>query len=121
MKGSFNQQVCGVTPEQTRLALSGKTMIEQEQPIPVLKPDMSIAQASDEQAYKQKLKNERDRVYRYQMKVTEIHTTLRMNGKVISSHTERQVQPINRTRQLTNDFNQGSAQAFDRQQLEHTY
>ena len=116
MKETFNQQVAGVSPEQTRLALSGKTMVEQEQPVPTLKPLM-MGQEIDNQAHKQKLKQEQQRVQRYQVRVTETHTTLRMNGQIISTKVDRQVQHINRTKQLSNDFNQEASHAHDRKEL----
>lgn len=122
MKQTFNHQV--VTPEQTRLALSGhqqeKSMIEQEQPHPVLKPRF-MGQEVDNQHHKQRLKQEHNRVIRYQTRVTEMHTVLRMNGQVISTKVDRQVQQINRTAQLSNDFNQHSSQSHDMRQLGMSY
>jgi len=120
MKDKFNQQVMGVSPEQTRLALTGKTMVEQEQPVPTLKP-LGFGQAVDNQMHMEKLAKEHQRVRRYQIKVTETHTTLRMNGKVVSSSVERHVQPINRTKQLTNDFNQETSQAHDMKEIGISY
>ncbi|TDF41298.1 hypothetical protein EYS14_00085 [Alteromonadaceae bacterium M269] len=123
MKQVFNHQG-GVTPEQTRLALSGnqqdKSMIEQEQPHPVLKPRF-MGQEVDNQLYKQRLKQEHNRVMRYQIKVTEMHTILRMNGQIVSTKVDRQVQHVNRAAQLSNDFNINSAQAHDQKQLSLSY
>jgi len=122
MKNNFNQRVTGVSPEQTRLALRGsnqnKSMVEQEQLVPTLKPSFGLGQAVDNHAHKQKLKQEQQRVRRYQIKVTEVHTTtMRMNGQVISTKVDRQVQHINRAKQLSNDFNQETAQAHDIKQM----
>lgn len=116
MKDTFNQQVAGLSPEQTRLALSGKTMVEQEQPVPTLKP-LVMGQEVDNQMHKQKLKQEQQRVQRYQIRVTNTYTTLRMNGQVISTSMDRQVEHIHRTKQLSNDFNQEVSQAHDTKEL----
>ncbi|MEP0175035.1 MAG: hypothetical protein ABJH28_12485 [Paraglaciecola sp.] len=121
MKDNFNQQVAGVSPEQTRLALMGKTMVEREQHVPTLKPSLGFGQEVDNQTHKQKLKQEQDRVMRYQVRITETHTTLRMNGQVISTKVDRQVQHINRSQQLSNDFNMQSSQAHDMQKLGISY
>ncbi|WP_133471332.1 hypothetical protein [Paraglaciecola marina] len=121
MKQNFNHQVHGVSPEQTRLALSGKTMVEQEQPVPVLKPSLRLSQEVDNQTHKERLKQEQQRVTRYQIRVTETHSTYRMNGQVIKTTVDRQVQHLNNTQQLANDFNMESAQAHDQKQLSISY
>lgn len=121
MKEKFNQQVPGVSPEQTRLALMGKTMVEQEQPVPTLKPSLGLSQEVDNQVHKERLKQERQRVTRYQIRVTETHSTYRMNGQVIKTTVDRQVRHLNNTKQLANDFNMQSAQAYDQKQLGMTY
>lgn len=116
MKAKFNQQVAGVSPEQTRAALMPRTMVENEQPVPTLKP-LIMGQEIDNQTHKQKLKQEQNRVMRYQVRVTETHTTLRMNGQVISTKVDRQVQHLNRSNPLVNDFNMQSSQAHDTKKL----
>ena len=117
MKQNFNHQVHGVSPEQTRLALSGKTMVEQEQPVPMLKPPLELSQEVDNQAHKDRLKKEQQRVTRYQIRVTETHSTYRMNGQVIKTTVDRQVHHINKAKQLVNDFNMYSAQENDMKQI----
>jgi len=127
MKVTFNQQVTGVSPEQTRASLmpkQEKTMVEQEQPVPVLKPHGIEAQQVDQLAYRQRLEKEKQRakrVQQYQIRVTETHTRLSINGQVIKEDVKRDVQQINRHRQLTNSFNQDSTQVYDRQQLGLSY
>lgn len=121
MKVTFNHQVA-VSPEQTRLALMGKhreqSMMEQEQPVPVLKPSLGMGQEVDDARYKQRLTKERERVQKYQIRITEIHTTYRVNGQIVSSKVDRQVSPVQRVeQQAKHNFNMHAAQAHDMKQL----
>ena len=121
MKEKFNQQVTGVSPEQTRANLmpknQEKNMVEQEQPVPTLKPSLGLGQAVDNQTHKQKLAKEQQWVQQYQVRITEIHTRLSLNGVLVKEDVKRHVEPINRQRQLTNNFNQEVAQEHDMKQL----
>lgn len=126
MKDKFNQQV-GVSPEQSRAALMGETpstqqtMVEQEQLVPTLTPHGVEADLVNRQMHQQRLaqdKQQAKRVQQYQVKITTIHSRLSINGKLVKEDMKRYVEPINRSRQLTNDFNQETAQAYDLKTLD---
>ena len=91
-------------------------MIEREQPVPVLKPRV-MGQEVDNQTHKQKLKEERRRLQMFRDQAFDIHTQIRMNGKVVSTSTEKAMQPIYAAYKLVNDFNMYSAQEHDMKQL----
>ncbi|MEM0909421.1 MAG: hypothetical protein AAGJ37_00510 [Pseudomonadota bacterium] len=128
MNQVFNHKVT-TTPEQTRQSLLDgmggsheKTMVEQEQPVPVLKPSYGVGQEVDDAHHKQKLAAERMRAQRYQIRITEIHTTYRYNGRVVSTSMERKVEPMQAMGpKLANDFNMQAAQSFDMKQLGLSY
>jgi hypothetical protein len=117
MKEHFNIQAA-YTPEQTRHALSGKTMVEEEAVQPAFKPSLSLSQGVDNQHYSQRLADERTRLKKYQQRVTEPHTTFRINGKVVASKTERHVLPLHHVkREVTDNFNMHASQSHDLAQL----
>lgn len=122
MKKTFNHQVVGVSPEQTRAAFSQVTqeesMIEQEEIVPVLKPLGMGEDVVDRQHFRARLKQEQQRVQQYQMCVTEIHTRIHINGKLVESKVDRQITPINRTHLARDDFNIQAAFEHDAQGLE---
>lgn len=122
MHNKFNHQAVGVSPEQTRAAISRssneKSMVEQEKPMPVLKPFGMGEDTVERQNFRNRLKQEHQRVERYQMCVTEIHTRIHINGKLVESKVEREVTPINRTHYTSHEFNTQAAFEHDAQELE---
>lgn len=128
MKENFNQQVEGVSPEQTRAALmqgekSKKqgTLVEQTQPFPELKPHGLGEGTVDRQHFNKKLNQEHNRVQRYQVRISELHTRIFMNGQLVDTKIEREVTPINRTRHTTHDFNMSAAFEHDMKELGISY
>lgn len=122
MKDNFNHQVVGVSPEQTRAAFSAsspdKSMVEQEDIVPVLKPHGIGEDVVDRQHFKNRLKQEQQRVHRYQMRVTELHTRIHIDGKLIESKVDREVTPVTRTHHTSHEFNMQAAFEHDAQELQ---
>lgn len=125
MKKDFNHQVVGVPPEQTRAAFSQpnreKSMVEQEKIVPVLKPLGMGEDVVGRQHFRERLKQERQRVQQYQMRVTEIHTCTHINGKLLEDKVEREVAPINRTHHTSHEFNMQAAFEHDAKELELSF
>jgi hypothetical protein len=118
MKENFNQRMLGISPEQTRQALlEGMSMVERERPQPTLKPSLGMGQAVDNQAHKQKLIAERERLSDFREQAIAIHTQLRMNGTPVSLNIDKQMQPIHAAHKLRDDFNTYTAQAHDRKEI----
>lgn len=124
MKQNFNARVAGVSPEQTRVALmnatppeKGKSMVEQEQLYPELKPQGMGEHIVEKQAYQDRLNREHHRLRQYQIKVTEIHSRFYREGKLVGEYTERDVTPLSNKRSITNDFNMEAAQAHDMKEI----
>ena len=115
----FNQFAQGVTPEQTRAAIQlaaqqrQKTMIEKQQPVPVLKPRGMGEDVVDRQAYRNKLKQDHELAQRlnqraqeiYQMNITKLHV---------------RVSETDSTCKVANDFNTQAKQAHDRPAKQQT-
>lgn len=120
MKSEFNQQMQGISPEQTRAALMPsieKSMVEREQPAPALKPSLGLGQEVDNQTHKQKLIEERRRLQIFRDQAITIQAKIRMNGKVISTSIDKPMLPIYAAHKLVNDFNMYSAQEYDMKQM----
>lgn len=112
MKEEFNHQVVGVPPEQSRAAFvppkPEKSMVEQEEILPVLKPSGIGEDSIDRLHFRQRLNQERQRVQQYQMQISEIHTRIHIDGKLIESKIDRQVTPMNNILGISHPFNQQS-------------
>lgn len=125
MKDTFNHQVIGVSPEQTRAAFAlprmEKSMVEQEQNVPVLKPSGMGEDTIDRLYFRQRLKQERQRVQQYQMRITEIHTRIHINGALIESKVDREIAPINRTHFTRDNFNMQAAFEQDAKERELSF
>ena len=108
MKEQFTQSMHGISPEQTRAAMMPsiqKTMVENEQPVPVLKP-LFMGQEVDNQTHKQKLKEERQRLVQFREQVQTLQTQFRVVGRPNTHNLDKQAQHFSATRELLDDFNQ---------------
>jgi hypothetical protein len=109
----FNQLAQGVTPEQTRAAVQlaaqqrQKTMLEQQQPVPVLKPHGMGEDVVDRQAYCNKLKQDHEQAQRLNQRAQEIY---QMNITTLNDH----ISEPERASKATNDFNIQAKQAHER-------
>ena len=128
MKNEFQAQVMGISPERTRASLANgepakrdKSLVEQHQPFPELKPLGMCESSVDRQSYHARLNQEQQRVARYQMRVTEIHSRIFINGELVESKVDRDVTPINRTHHTTHEFNMHSSYEHDRKELGLSY
>ena len=124
MKEQFNGSA-GISPEASRSAyaadipeLEHKSMVQQEQLTPQLKPYSAIAKNVDRKHHNSRLLDERKQLQRYQMKVVELHTRTYFKGQLINETVDKETQMIHRDNQVTNDFNINAGQAFDIQQLQ---
>lgn len=116
---NFNQSAQGVSPEQTRAALQRaaqqrqKTMIEQQQPVPVLKPHGMGEDVIDRQVYRHKLSNDHRQAQRlnqraqhiYQRDITALHARAIEKGKTQPAQLERTATPLDNSRKASSDFN----------------
>ncbi|TDF37168.1 hypothetical protein EYS14_13490 [Alteromonadaceae bacterium M269] len=112
MKETFNQQMHGISPEQTRAAMMPsitKTMVEREQPAPTLKP-LFMGQEVDNQMHMKQLKAERARLSQYRDLGQAIKTALIQNGRSNAFTIDKHTQLIHAAHKLLNDFNQHHSQ-----------
>lgn len=127
----FADAVQGVTPEQSRAALfknspqTPKTMVEQTEPVPELRPCGMGEETVNMQVYNQKLHEEKMRssVRRvYQTQTIETRTRIYQFGELVSDTVEREVRDIQNRHQATNAFNRNAEQVwFEHQKTSHCF
>lgn len=125
---NFNSVAKDISPEQSRAAFKAarqKTMVEQQQIVPVLKPHGMGESEVDRIAYRTQLQNEHKQAQAvnlraqqlYQMRVSEIHSRVMEQGKEVSYRVDRSYNAIERQGRTVNNFNQHAAQAWDMQEI----
>jgi hypothetical protein len=124
MKNDFNQQVSGVSPEQTRAALfldeveREPTVVEQEQLLPELKPDGIGEDIVDKHHFQSRLHEEYWRMAARQMYAEEMLANFHVNGLHVGSTFERQAVSLDDVRPMKDDFNISSSQEHDLNEIE---